>query len=174
MSQNLEELLKKKDLNARKWSLLYQGSRDGFRSYDFHSHSDNKPNTLTFVKSTSGNIFGGFTTVKWKSPLAGPWQEDKKAFIFSLLNKENKSILFEHNSSSIYSIGSFKQYSSIFGGGHDINISDSSNTNTNSYSNLGHTYTHPDYNYGSEKARTILAGTQYFQVQEIEVFQMQQ
>ena len=97
-SQNLEELLKKKDLNGRKWSLLYQGIRDGFGAYDFHSHCDNKPNTLTIIQSLSGNIFCDFTSILWNS--IGSWQYDKSAFIFSLVNKENRPLLFEHTSSN--------------------------------------------------------------------------
>ena len=161
--------MKKKDLNGRKWSLLYRGSRDGFRGADFHSHCDNKPNTLTIVKSTSGNIF---TSVEWKS--SGSWKEDKSAFIFSLLNNENRPLIFEQSSSEKNSIGLFNQYGPVFGADvyDDFFISDYSNTN--SYSNLGKTYTHPDYPHGSERTKTILAGTHHFQVQEIEVFQMQQ
>ena len=178
MIHKLEELLEKKELNGRKWSLLYRGSRDGFRGSDFHSHCDNKPNTQTIVKSTSGNIFGGFTSAQWSSTVFGTWEDDKSAFIFSLLNKENRSLIFENKSNNERSICSYEDYGPIFGRGNDIFISDYSNTNTdtntNSYSNLGKTYTHPDYPHGSEKAKTILAGSFNFQVQEIEVFQMQQ
>ena len=171
MSQKLEELLRIKDLNGRKWSLLYQGSRDGFRTYNFNSHCDDKPNTLIILKSTSGNVFGGFTRAQWNS--TGLWQFDKSAFIFSLVNNENKSILFENKSNKKDSIYTKEYFCIKFGGGYDIFISDNSNSNTNSFSNLGYTYTHPEYPFGSEKAKTILAGTHYFQVEEIEVFQMQ-
>ena len=171
-AKKLEELLKKKDLNGRKWSLLYQGSRDGFLAYDFHSNCDYKPNTLTIVKSTSGHIFGGFTNILWN--IIRSFTYDKNAFIFSLVNKENRPLLFEHSSSDINSIVTHPYYCPTFGRGHDFHISNFSNTNTNSYSNIGLTYTHPEYEFGSERAKTILAGTQYFQVQEIEVFQMQQ
>ena len=174
MSQTLEELLKYKELNSQKWSLLYRGSRDGFRTPDFHYHCDNKPNTLTIIKSTSGNIFGGFTSAQWKSSLIRNWEEDKSAFIFSLVNNEHKPLLFEHTSFNKNSLSLFTRYGPVFGGGNDIFIADSSNTNTNSYSSVGYTYIHPDYPYGSDKARTILAGSFNFQVHEIEVFQMQQ
>ena len=176
LSQKLEELLKKKDLNGRKWSLLYRGSCDGFRASDFHSRCDYKAKTLTIVKSTNGNIFGGFTSAQWKSTHS--WQVDKNAFIFSLVNKENRPLIFEHSSNDTYSICSYEDYGPIFGRGNDIFISDYSNTDTNtetnSFSNLGATYTHPEYPYESERAKTLLAGTHYFQVQEIEVFQLQQ
>ena len=173
LSQNLDVLLKKKDLNDRKWSLLYRGSRDGFRASDFHSNCDHKPNTLTIVKSIIGNIFGGFTIAQWSSPVNATWQFDNKAFIFSLVNKENRPLIFEHTSNvnKKYSICSMNNRGPIFG--NDLLISDNSNSNTNSFSNLGYTYTHPEYSFESERAKTILAGTFYFQVQEIEVFQMQ-
>ena len=164
--------MKKKELNGRKWSLLYRGSRDGFKARDFHYHCDNKPNTLTIVQSTSGNIFGGFTSAQWKSNHS--WQFDNRAFIYSIVNKENRPLFFEHSSTHKNSIFSDLGYGPVFGYGCELVIFNNSNTNTNSYSDLGKSYTHPEYPYGSDKAKTILAGTHHFQVEEIEVFQMQQ
>ena len=171
MAKKLEELLKEKDLNDRKWSLLYRGSRDGFQASDFHSRCDHKPNTLTIVKSLNGNIFGGFTSAQWKSTTS--LDINKSAFIFSLVNKENRLLIFEQSSNDDYSICSFKNFGPIFGGAHDFVIYNSSSTNTNCSSNLGSTYIHPDYPFDSQKADTILGGSRYFQVLEIEVFQMQ-
>ena len=162
-----------KDLNGKKWSLLYQGSRDGFRSCNFHYHCLDKSNTLTIVKSTNGNIFGGFASVKWIFEVQ-IWQYDQNAFIFSLVNKENRPLLFEHSSSDDHSICSYIRFGPIFGSGNDMVIVDNSNANTDSFSSLGATYTHPDYPFGSERAKTILAGSVFFQVQEIEVFQLRQ
>ena len=171
MTEKLEELLKKKDLNGRKCSLLYRGSRDGFRASDFHSRCDSIPNTLTIVQSTNGNIFGGFTNAMWNS--TGLYVNDKNAIIFSLVNKENRPLIFEHSSIDENSIVPNKNFGPVFGSGNDFIIYDNSNTNTKSFSSIGTTYTHPDYPYGSEKARTILAGSYNFQVLEIEVLQMQ-
>jgi hypothetical protein len=42
-------------------SLLYRGSRDGFRGADFHAKCDDKGATVTIVKSTEGRIFGGYS-----------------------------------------------------------------------------------------------------------------
>jgi hypothetical protein len=64
-------------------------------------------------------------------------------------------------------------YGPIFGGGNDLLIADKSNTNTNSYSNLGHSYTHPDYRFETNEAKSFLAGSYNFQVSEIEVFTKQ-
>ena len=104
------------------------------------------------------------------------WEYDKKAFVFSLVNKENKPMLFEQKSDGLSknSTTSFKEHGPEFGEGHDIFIADDSNLNTRSFSNLGKTYTHPEYPYDSIRAQTILAVSHNFQVQEIEVFQMQQ
>jgi len=57
----------------------------------------------------------------------------------------------------------------IFGVG-DIDIASDSNSNQNSYSNFGLSYKHPDYQCETEKANSILAGSEYFQTVEIEVF----
>jgi hypothetical protein len=51
----------------RKFSLLWRGSRDGFKKEEFHRRCDDHPNTLTVILDTNGNIFGGFTPVKWES-----------------------------------------------------------------------------------------------------------
>ena len=183
MAQNLEELLQKKHLNGRKWSMLYQGSRDGFKTSNFHSRCDGKPNTLTIVKSSNGNIFGGFTSIPWESieyDEENGYMYDFCAFLFSLVNKENRPLIFEHTNESENikdadargSVWSSSKHGPLFGSGHDLYIADKSNTNDDSYSNLGFTYTHPDYQRDSERANSILAGTQFFEVDEIEVFQI--
>lgn len=51
----------------------------------------------------------------------------------------------------------------------DIFISESI-TDEESYSFFGDTYQHPEYPYGTDKAHTILAGSQKFRSVEIEVF----
>lgn len=58
----------------------------------------------------------------------------------------------------------------IFGGGIDLFISDNSNINFKSYSNLGKNYKHPIYSYESYEAKTFLAGTEYFSILDIEVY----
>jgi hypothetical protein len=36
---------------------------------------------------------------------------------------------------------------------------------------LGHAYSHPQYAYGTNEAETFLAGSHFFQLDEIEVYQ---
>ena len=59
-------------------------------------------------------------------------------------------------------------YGPTFGG--DFYIASGSNANQKSYSEFGTSYKHPDYPEDTEKANSILAGSNYFQTLEIEVF----
>jgi hypothetical protein len=52
----------------------------------------------------------------------------------------------------------------------DIFIADNSIINNESHCNLGNTYKHPDYPVGTEKAKSILAGSYKFKTTEIEVY----
>jgi len=55
-----------------------------------------------------------------------------------------------------------------FGGGHDMRISDASNTNTGSTSYI-HSYSNPNGNSGSAGG-SFMFGASPFQVAEVEVF----
>ena len=55
--------------------------------------------------------------------------------------------------------------------GDDIRIANNANTTMDNYSNLGHTYLHPQYAFGTNEAKTFLAGSFEFQLAEIEVYQ---
>ena len=62
--------------------LLYRGSRDGWKPFDFHRLCDNQGPTVSLIKSTSGRLAGGFTSVSWTSQ--SQWQNDAKALVFSV------------------------------------------------------------------------------------------
>ena len=67
--------------------LIYRATRDGDSIENFHSKCDNIRNTLMIVETTTGYIFGGFTSVGWNNN-KGKCIYDNKAFCFSLnLNK---------------------------------------------------------------------------------------
>ncbi len=146
---------------------MYRGSRDGFASRDFHEKCDNVPHTLVLVKSTNGNVFGGYVDAPWSSK--DVWSHDTNAFLFSLVNKSDRPARFVSvGVESTYSNGLFGP---TFGGGYDLYIADHSNLNTSSYSNLGYTYKHGNFSFGTNEATSFLAGAFSFQVEEIEVFQ---
>lgn len=102
---------------------------------------------------------------------------DSKPFIFSLVNKPGWAPVKlsppgEAGSKSYNSaINSCSFDGPIFGHGHDIHIADKASSNTMSFTNLGWTYRAPcGQEYGSTFTKTFLAGTYYFQPDEIEVF----
>ena len=75
------------------------------------------------------------------------------------------------SSQRAHSIYCGSSYGPTFGG-HDIHISNYASSNSDSYSNLGYTYSPPSgYSYGSTFARTFLAGTYWnFTPDEVETF----
>jgi hypothetical protein len=152
-----------------KFTLLYRGSRDGFGSNDFHSKCDGHANTLTILKAKQTSfIFGGFTTVGWDSSSGD--KSDPNAFIFSLTDNTPLKMKIDPKSHQ-YAIRCDSRYGPTFGCGSDIHIANNANTTMNSYSNLGITYRHPQYAYGTNEAKTFLAGSNRFQLDEIEVYQ---
>ena len=77
----------------------------------------------------------------------------------------------EYSSSRAHSIYCGSGYGPIFGGAHDIYISNYASSNSNSYSNLGYTYSPPSgYSYSSTFAQTFLAGSYNFTPDEVETF----
>ena len=104
------------------------------------------------------------------------YQYDSKAFLFSLVNKPGWAPVKlpqtgRYSSNRAYSVRFRSSYGPTFGGGFDIYISNSASSNSNSYSNLGHTYSPPSgHSYGSTFAQTFLAGTYYFTPDEVETF----
>jgi hypothetical protein len=152
-----------------KWSLLYRGSSDGFGARDFHAKCDRMSKTLSIIKTTQAFIFGGYAEVEWNS--TNTWKMDVRSFIYSLVNKENSPIKIKFDvSSGQHSIYCGSSYGPTFGNDHAFYISDNSNLNTASYSNLGGSFKHPEFEYNSNEARTFLAGSYNFQITEIEVY----
>jgi hypothetical protein len=85
------------EFGGKQFSLLWRGGRDGFDPKHFHSRCDGHANTLTLIEDTKGNIFGGFTPLKWESLIWNGMGEGRdngchktdpslKSFIFTLKN----------------------------------------------------------------------------------------
>ena len=102
------------------------------------------------------------------------YQYDSKAFLFSLVNKPGWAPVKLPQTGKYSSSQSIRFHSSFgptFGGGYDILIDNSASFNSNSYSNLGYTYSPPSgYSYSSTFAQTFLAGTYHFTPDEVETF----
>ncbi len=80
-------------LSKSEWTLIHRGTRDGFGTKDFHRECDGVAKTLTIVKTTNGNIFGGYTDLPWSSPIYLTYYVDNNAFIFSLVNAKNQPFI---------------------------------------------------------------------------------
>ena len=146
------DLVKLCKLRRKEFTLLYRASRDGFQASNFQAKCDNQPRTLTIIKTTKGFIFGGYTAVAWNS--TGNYKTDPTAFIFSLVNIRSTPLLIPVKVESVFSIYCNGSYGPTFGGGHDIYIANNSNTETTSYSSLGHSYDLKHFSFGStEKNR---------------------
>ena len=122
------------------------------------------------IKSENGFIFGGFTLQSWYNEgYKNCYKSDSNAFLFSLTNLKNiplKMIYIEPSNA----IGTGRTYGPVFGNEGSLVIFDESNKNKDSYSDLGKSYQHPEYDYKSNEAESFLAGSKNFQVSEIEVF----
>lgn len=152
-------------LNAK---LLYRATRDGFLARNFHSKCDNIQNTLTIIKSSNGNIFGGFTTAKWDSNYG--YKKDECAFVFSLVNEFSLPLKLKISNNGEKAISCGLLDGPTFGEGHDFKICDKSNVELNSYSDFGTSYRSQYFVNGTEEANNLLAGSYKFLVKEIEVF----
>jgi hypothetical protein len=136
--------------------LLYSAAQDGWSTNDFHRCCDNRGPTVTLVRATNSRVFGGFVECSWNQN--GNYAAGS-GFLFSLKTPPTRFNI-QNSSNSLYGAAG---YGPTFGGGHDLFISDQSNSNSSSYSSLGHSY----QNLGDPNH---LAGARAFQVSELEVY----
>jgi hypothetical protein len=172
------------EFSRKHFKVLWRGNRDGFNASEFHGRCDGHANTLTVILDTKGNIFGGFTPAKWKSPQWNGkyWKENnlakadysEKSCIFTLKNGYKiGERRFELKSEEKWrAIHCDSRFGPCFGYWPcDIFISDYCNANTDSYSSgfgFSQTYT----NDTGLDGRTFFTGSPNFQVKEIEVFEI--
>ena len=72
-----------------KFELIFKMSENGSKSKDFHKYCDNKGSTLTIIKTTKNQIFGGFTPLEWNINGGYLKDESNQTFLFSLNLKKN-------------------------------------------------------------------------------------
>ena len=70
--------------NSIQFELIFQMSKDGSNSENFHKLCDNKGPTLILIKTTKNKIFGGFTPLNWSNKIEEICDESNQTFIFSL------------------------------------------------------------------------------------------
>ena len=157
----IDEQLIKSWLNKRKFKaqLLFRKTRDGSNPNDFHNKCDNKGITITFIETTKGYKFGGYTELQWDKSNSA--KKDKSTFIFSLNKKEKCLVLSDKSSISCY-----ENYGPFFGKSHpEIYFYDTLDKGES-------------YEYNSEYSsftmgRKITNGERYWDVKEIEIYKIE-
>ena len=131
----------------------YKGEYHSLSTEDFHNMCDNIQHTVTFVKTSYGDVVGGYTSISWKGNTK---QRDPFAFIFNILNKH---IFTPYtNTYSIYpNENTFPSF------GEDLHFG---NDDGNGYSSFPSVY--------GSSANTLhqLISHNIFKVSHIEVYQM--
>jgi TPR repeat protein len=160
-------------LGGRHFALLWRGSRDGFGARDFHARCDGHANTVTLIRDTRGNIFGGFTPLLWdprkqSADLETSADHSGGSFLFTLKNPHGVPprkfrLTAKHGLRAIAK-------SSAWGPNFcDIGVSGGCNANARSFANsFGHAYT----NDTGQGGKSFFAGAAHFTVQEVEVFEV--
>jgi hypothetical protein len=144
-----------------KLTILYRGSRDGFKTTDFHSKVDQAERTISVIESNYGKVFGGYSDQPWSGH---GWKKSESSFIFSISDKEKYGLTKKQNLNAVYC---HSASGVTFGSGHKIFIANSCNNNAESHSNTDNTYE----NKG--KPKEALAGAYNFTVKEIEVLKVE-
>jgi hypothetical protein len=159
----------------QQWRMLYQTCAHDFTAHAFHAKCDDVTHTLTVIKTSNGNIFGGFTERTFNPTSANNgFKSDPHAFIFSLVNRDNQAIKLPiHTIGGEKAICCHQEHGPIFGDG-DFKIS---NRDLKKYdchmgvSKLGNSYKHPTLKYWTGEY-SFLAGFEKFTVSEIEIYQL--
>ena len=148
-----------------KWNLTYRATQHGLGFNNFHSKCADQMNCLTIVKSESGNVFGGYIDGAWSKE--GHYKKDSNAYLFSLINKDNN--ILKIRCSRENAAGGAKHTFIQMYGADDLMLYADSNVNTDSLSNLGICYRHPNYAFGSTQVQEF-SGSKFFKTIEIEMY----
>lgn len=156
---NNDENLKQKKIN---YNLIYRGTRDGDSLNNFHNKVDNKNSHLSIIETIKGFKFGVFIETPFKgtkSPI-----NDNKCFVFSLNLKKIYNAKNGANNINDCTSCIIHLYN------HPICIVENYLSNNNSYtcakSDADTSFT------GFIKDYELNSDEQYFQVKELETFQI--
>jgi hypothetical protein len=98
-------------------NLLFRSTRDGATAATFHAHCDEQGPTLTLIKDTDGNVFGGYTQKDWGSPEVWEFVSDPAAFLISVFNPYGAPPMLFSSIGGRCSILRDLSYGPYFGGG---------------------------------------------------------
>jgi hypothetical protein len=74
------------EVRNRTLKLLYRGSRDSFRSSNFHEKCDGENHAITFIRTAKSVFFGGY--IPLSSDRTSGWKTDSNhhSFVFTITN----------------------------------------------------------------------------------------
>ncbi|VDI33808.1 Hypothetical predicted protein [Mytilus galloprovincialis] len=150
----------------KKYTLLYKASGDGCTSTAFHNACNNKGPTVTILYNHDNFIYGGYTSVSWRS--IGNFQTDTKSFLFKLYQNDTWSPVKMPIANYRNSIYDHADFGPTFGDRDLQTFSgkvkfDGTIFNLNGKTNFGSSYTVNDENY-----KSIANGN--LRVKDIEVY----
>ncbi|XXQ37925.1 BTB domain-containing protein [Plasmodiophora brassicae] len=108
--------------------IIYRGTRDGLAARSFHDKCDGKGPTVVLVRSTNGNVFGGFNANSWGSYGSS---SSRHNFLFSLSNPSRKYPVAEPE----YACLNDWSRGPVFGQGPDMSIADMAKVSDTSWNN---------------------------------------
>ena len=153
--------------------LLYRGTRDGTSANIFHNKCDNQGSTICLYKNEKGNIFGGYSSISWTSPLLGSMKSANGCFLFTLTNiygtESTKFPNINQNNAVVHN----SSYGPIFGSAHNLLIYGDYLNGSSSYARIGGSYN--DYQDVLGKGHSVFTGdvnTKNFKLKELEVFKV--
>jgi len=137
---------------------IYVASMDGDDSTDFHDKCDGKGPTVVIVETTTGNVFGGYTSVSWSRN--NNWKRAPTSFLFQLRPRfSHFAMRKSYDTTATYHSSN---YGPTFGRGYDLYIGSGALSNSHSFVR-GDTY--------KANGNTLNDGTRHFQVKDYVVFQ---
>ena len=125
------KLLQTKLPSTRRFKFLFRASDHQYSAQKFHQFCNNKPGTITIIKSNWGNVFGGYASKSWTSE--NEWISDQDAFLFLIKSKDELvqkkcPLLLKLKKQDVeYAIRCASSYGPVFGTGFDIRIMDDCN-----------------------------------------------
>ena len=152
--------------------LLYRASDNTFNSQTYYSMLSGKTNVLTIFK-VKNYVFGSYLGIANPYPSIS-WQTDSAAFLFSLRRNGTSNTVKLPIIETPYAFLSNYNDFGVYGRAHDLYVANPPSTNSNSYVNLGLTYSAPPgCVYQSSCAQNFFTGTYTgWLVDEIEAYQL--
>ncbi|KAK3577659.1 hypothetical protein CHS0354_000087 [Potamilus streckersoni] len=154
---------------AKAFELIYSINRDGCNPVTFHLLCNNKGPTVTVLYNTDGSVFGGYTSVPWKS--SNGYQVDYKAFLFRLRSSgQPKYTKFpaKGGNNAIYDNA---KYAPFFGTGHDLGTFDTTLNKSGNYFTFTHGLTiNNSYDFRNVQIQEINNG--HTKIVELQVYKL--